>query len=86
MVRRMQTIGGLLESAFEKATDEKGCRPIAGWRCIEQRAILPLLFGVDPPLARCERFAGTSQAESVFSAAVEARAEVAERLRQLHIG
>jgi hypothetical protein len=44
------------------------------------------LSGVDPPLAKCETFAGTSQAESVFSAAVEARTEVAERLRQLHIG
>jgi hypothetical protein len=58
--------------------------PRPAWRCIEQRELSPLLVGAEQPLPKCDHLAGSSQAGLVFAAAVDARTEIAERLRQLH--
>lgn len=83
MVRRLREIAELVERTFEKAAAQAQYRRPA-WRCIEQREIMPLLVGVESPLPKCHRLAGESQAEQVFTAATEAREEIAEALRRLH--
>lgn len=82
-VRRLRQIAELVERIFEKAAAADG-RTRPAWRCIEQRELPPLLVGVEPPLPKSDHLAGSSQAGSVFAAAVEAREEIAEQLRNLH--
>jgi len=82
-VQRLRQIAELVERIFEKAAaaDE---RTRTAWRCMEQRELPPLLVGVEPPLPKCDHLAGSSQAGSVFAAAVDARDEIAVQLRNLH--
>ena len=82
-VPRLREIGELVERTFEKAAAAAEYRRPA-WRCIEQRELLPLLVGVEPPLPKCHHLAGESQAAQVFAAATDAREEIAEALRQIH--
>jgi hypothetical protein len=81
--RRLRHIAELVEQIFEKAAAADG-RTRAAWRCIEQRELPPLLVGAELPLPKCDLLAGSSQAGLVFAAAVDARTEIAEQLRQLH--
>jgi hypothetical protein len=76
-VRRLREIGELVERTFEKAAAEAQYRRPA-WRCIEQRELLPLLVGMEPPLPKCHHLAGESQAAQVFAAAQNAHEEIAE--------
>jgi hypothetical protein len=79
----LREIAELVERTFEKAAAAAEYRRPA-WRCIEQRELLPLLVGVEPPLSKCHHLAGESQAAQVFAATTDAREEIAEALRQVH--
>lgn len=81
--QRLRHIAELVEQIFEKAAAADG-RTRPAWRCIEQRELPPLLVSAEQPLPKCDHLAGSSQADLVFAAAVDARTEIAERLRQLH--
>ncbi len=81
--QRLRHIAELVEQIFEKAAAADG-RTRPAWRCIEQRELPPLLVSAELPLPKCDHLAGSSQVGLVFAAAVDARTEIAERLRQLH--
>jgi hypothetical protein len=82
--RQLRDLGELAERAFTKAAAEDGARPMAGWRCVEQQYIAVALVGVGVELPKCHTLAGSSQAGSVLAAAVDARHEIAEKLREPH--
>ena len=81
---RLRDIGELAESAFWKAAAESGAQPWLAGDAFEQQYISVALVGmsVEPP--QCEALAGSSQVGIVMRDAVDARTEIAAKLRELN--